>query len=309
MFERIPASDREAWLALRGKDVTASVCGALLGVHEYKSAFDLYGEKAGRIPQNKEETKAMERGRRVEGAAVGIIRDEHPEWEVFHNDGESRVYYRDTAARIGATPDVRVIDGHGRLGNIQVKSVEQSVYRRKWMTPDREVEPPLWIAVQSLIEGHLMGADWCAVCPLVIGFGIDAPIIEIPARPAVIDLVYERTAELWRMIAAGEEPPPDFGRDGDAIEAMYATDDGSEMDLTRFPRADEIAAAHAKLKAVTKDAKRKIEALDAEMKSILGNAAIGVFPDGRRVTWKTTNRKAFSVRETTFRTLRYPTED
>lgn len=305
MFEKIPASDRNAWLALRGKDVTASIAGALLGVHEYTTAYSVWALKTGRIKDDFEENPAMRRGTLLEPVAVEILRQEHPDWEIHHNTGPDRVYYRDTEARIGGTPDLTIINENGR-GNLQIKSVEQSVYRRKWITPEQVVEPPLWIAVQSLLEGHLTGADWCGVAPLVIGFGIDLPLISIPAKPKIIEAVYDKTREFWDVVASGEEMAPDFARDGEVIERMFSSDDGSEADLSGNKRADQIVLERNALAASIKEAEEHKKTLDAEIKAMLGNHAAGVLADGRRVTWKTINRKGYEVAPTQFRQLRYP---
>jgi len=61
--ERIVPANRSAWLAARGRDVTASQIGALFGEHEYMTPFSLWGLKTGRIPREEEETPAMQRGR------------------------------------------------------------------------------------------------------------------------------------------------------------------------------------------------------------------------------------------------------
>lgn len=307
MFERIPASDRDAWLKLRGHDITASIAGALLGVHEYTSAFQVWALKTGRIQDDPEETPAMRRGTLLERVAVDILREEKPDWEIHHNTGETRIYYRDSAARVGATPDILVHEG-GRLGIVQVKSVEQSIYRKKWQTQEREVEPPLWIAVQALIEGHLVGADWVAVAPLVIGFGIDLPLIMIPPKPKIIEAVYSKTEEFWDIVARGEEMSPDFARDGEAIERLFAADDGSEADLSGNERAAEIVAARGQHKKWIKDQEKIVEALDTEMKMLLGNHVAGVLADGRKVSWQSQTRREHIVQESTFRVLRYPRE-
>ena len=86
-----PASHEE-WLALRRQDITASVAGALLGVHPKSSPFQLWAEKTGLVPEtDDEETPAMKRGRRLEPVVIQIIREEHPTWGIKANP----LYYRD----------------------------------------------------------------------------------------------------------------------------------------------------------------------------------------------------------------------
>jgi hypothetical protein len=306
-IQRLDASDQATWLSLRGRDVTASSAGALFGVHEYVTPFLLWALKSGRVANDPEDTPAMRRGRLLEPVAVAILQEDHPAWTVEHNEGPGRVYLRDAAARIGATPDVFAHDPDRGRGIVQIKSVEASIYRKKWVNPDtHEVEPPLWIAVQTLLEGHLDGADFIDVAPLVVGHGVELQRIPIAPNPSLINRLYDRVGEFWRMIERGDEPAPDYAQDGATIARMYDADDGGEMDLG--PRASEIVEARAALKADIKAAEAGIETLNAEIKDMLGNCAIGMLDDGRRVTWKTTHRKAYQVPESQFRTLRFPRE-
>jgi predicted phage-related endonuclease len=307
-IQRLDASDQATWLSLRGRDVTASSAGALFGVHEYVTPFLLWALKSGRVADDPEDTPPMRRGRLLEPVAVAILQEDNPRrTKTFtHNAGPGRIYLRDAAARVGATPDVFVDDERG-VGIIQIKSVEASIYRKKWINPDtHEVEPPLWIAVQTLLEGHLNGADWLEVAALVVGHGVELQRILIAPNPSLINRLYDRVGEFWRMIERGDEPAPDYAQDGATIARMYDADDGGEMDLG--PRASEIVEARAALKADIKAAEAGIETLNAEMKDMLGNCAIGVLDDGRKVTWRTTHRKAYQVPESQFRTLRFPRE-
>jgi hypothetical protein len=49
MVEKIAIINEAQWLALRKEDVTASVAGALLGVHEYTTAYGLWAQKTGAL--------------------------------------------------------------------------------------------------------------------------------------------------------------------------------------------------------------------------------------------------------------------
>ena len=60
------ASNRTVWLERRKQDITASVAGALFGVHEYTTCFELWALKSGRLNRDPEETPQMRRGRLLE---------------------------------------------------------------------------------------------------------------------------------------------------------------------------------------------------------------------------------------------------
>ena len=102
-IERIaidPVRDRATWLALRQHDITASDVPAICGEGLFGSATKVWAEKLGKVgPQ--EMTEAMKRGLWGEAAVFSAIEMEYPDWEVRR----AKVYLRDTAARLGATPD------------------------------------------------------------------------------------------------------------------------------------------------------------------------------------------------------------
>ncbi|MDF3606523.1 hypothetical protein PE067_10465 [Paracoccus sp. DMF-8] len=100
----------------------------------------------------------MKRGRLLEPVAVQLIREQNPAWDVTHNAANE--YWRDPEARIGATPDTIVRCPERGLGTVQIKSVEQSAYRRNWLDAEGNPEPPLWIQHQATLEAHMIGAQW-----------------------------------------------------------------------------------------------------------------------------------------------------
>lgn len=308
VIEVIQPKDSRAWLKARGQDITASVVGALFGAHDFVTPYELWAIKTGRVKQQEGETDAMRRGRLLEPVAVQIICEERPFWTVQHNASEN-TYFRDPARRIGATPDVIAHCPERGKGVVQIKSVEAGVYRRKWLDEEGNPEAPLWIALQAMQEAHLTGAQWAAVMPLVIGFGIEAPLIDIPLdnMPGVIDAITERAAEFWEMVREDREPQVDYERDAALIDRLYAIGDPrEEVDLTACPYLIEDIQRRAELRAEI--AAREVEAtgIETRIKALMGAAEVGHLPGGRTVTWKTQKRRAPDGRWITARPLRLP---
>lgn len=305
-IEIIRPRDRAAWLRARGRDVTASVVGALFGEHEFTTIYELWMMKAGRLPRQDEETPAMQRGRLLEPVAVQLLREMHPDWSLVHNAAEN-VYFRDPIHRLGGTPDViATAPGRGQ-GAVQIKSVEASVFRRKWLDEDGNVEPPLWISLQATLEAYLTGSEWAAVAPLVIGHGLEMPMVEIPIVEGVVDAMKERSLEFWEMVASGNEPQPDYARDAGVIERIYG--DGNqfeEVDLTPDNRVPTLLERRRDAKRQITDLVDEVSTIDAEIKSKMGLAHLAHIPGGRKITWKPQRRAGFFVEPTTVRVLRYP---
>lgn len=296
---------RAEWLALRRETVGASEVAALLGVHPWITAYGLYALKAGLALADQEETPAMRRGRMLEDDALAILQEERPGWTVTPNPMPGGCFFRNMATRESCTPDgfVTSPDRPGR-GTAQVKSVQKHVFSRQWKTEDGTIEPPLHVAVQAVQEARLTGAQWAVVVALVVDYGIDAHVIEVPLYPGLITRIEAEVAAFWRGVEARQPPDPDYARDGATIAALYAPDDSlPPVDLN----GNSIVAAVARrerMSRLIKRAETKKKTAEAEIVEKLAGATVGRLPDGRVVTRKIQYRREFISPETSFPVLR-----
>lgn len=295
-----PITTREAWLALRHKDVTASAAPALLGIHPFITAYALAMEKREKeAPAPLEETGALRRGNRLEG----LVRDEvaamRAEWDVK----PGLVYLRDPEARLGATPDTIVQCPKRGLGTVQIKTAAEPIFRKKWMV-DGAVEVPAWIAVQANIEADLLGADWAAVAVLSVGFGWDVHVIEIPVHKPLMARIREEVAKFWAILDAGRMPDPDYARDGALISQIYAqAAPGKTIDLSLDNRIQSLLADRVRLKAEIKERDALLDQVDAEIRDKLGDAERAIVP-GWKLSHTTVNRRGYTVEAKSYRQLR-----
>ena len=299
-IDRYPIEGRDMWLALRQQDVTASAAGALLGGHPYVSAYGLWALKSGRIKEDALETPAMRRGRLLEPVAVELLREERPDWTIERGAH----YYRDAARRIGATPDALAHDAEGRLGVIQIKSVEPSIFRRNW-SGEEGVEPPLWIALQAMIESELTGATWAVVAALTVSHGIEIHVVEIDLthRAPIMARLEEAVADFWRTVAAGSIPDIDYGRDLALVERLYVPS-GETIDLSQDNQVLDLVAERTSLGKTVKDAEARLVGIKGALLDKLGSASIGLLPDGRALKAARLSRKAYTVPAGTYLQLR-----
>ncbi len=303
--ERFRIKDRAMWHALRGRDITASVIGALVDAHEYTTAFELWALKSGKVKPDTEETAAMERGTLLEPVAVELIRKRHPDWKVLY---PVAWYYREPANRIGCTPDVFVIDpSRSGFGNYQIKSVESSIFRRKWRQDDDVVEPPFWIGLQTTTEATLTGASWSMVGALVVGHGLDLHEAEIPIHAGAMGRLRRESLAMWRRIEQDDPPPADYAKDGETIASLYAdADEGLMIDLRSNNRVGGLLERRLSLQARVSDgnaAEKDRKAIDAELLHILGDAAYGSLPGGRVLCAKTVTKRPGYTAGSTYRTI------
>jgi hypothetical protein len=295
-----PVTDRASWLARRTKDVTASAAGAVLGCHEFITPYELHCLKAGLITEDPEQTPAMERGTLLEPVAIELIKRRYPTWHV-EQPGK---YYRDPVVRLGATPDLFAVDpDRVGLGVVQIKNCEPSVFRRKWRGENGEIEVPLWIAVQALIEAHLTAASWAAVAVLRVGYGLDLDLIEIPLHRPLIAKVETEVQAFWRGVEAGQPPDPDLIRDGALIEVLYVPS-GETVDLSGDNLAVELADEREQMSDAQKAAKVRLGEIKAELLLKLGGASAGRLADGRLITANRINRGSYEVGPSSYMDLR-----
>lgn len=292
MIERIAITSREQWLEARRQDVTASAIAALLGVHPYQSAYGLWMLKNGEASEDPEETPPMKRGRRLEKVAVEILHEEHSEF--IFDAYPHGFYYRDPAARLGATPDVTARDKQGRLGVIQIKSVEPRKFKEAWHNENGELVPPLYVAVQAIVEAHLTGAEWAAVAALVVSHGADLHVVPVPIHLGIIDRLKAEVAAFWRSIKSGQRPDPDHGRDGKLLEQMFVGN-GEIVDLSEDNHLVELADERKRLSADAKAAECRLKRIKSELLAKIGNASAARIADGRLITAKRIERNGYAV--------------
>ena len=294
--EQHPVTTRGEWLRWRKQDITASGAAALLGAHPFVTAYGLWAEKTGAVVSDDEMTEAMERGIELEPIAVKRLAKKQPTWRVE----QPNTYYRDPVTRLGATPDCFAHDPErDGFGVVQVKSVEPSVFRKKWRSEDGEVEPPLWIVVQAIIEAHLTGASWAAVAALVISYGIELHVVEVPLHAGIIDRIKSETAAFWEMVAGGQRPDPDWKRDGRLIEALYDPT-GEVIDLSEINYLPELADEKDALSAQKAVADLRLKEIKAEFLARLGSASAARIADGRIITAKRVNKAGYSVKPSSY---------
>ncbi|HLP67384.1 MAG TPA: YqaJ viral recombinase family protein [Rhizobium sp.] len=272
--ELILPGDRADWLVLRKDFITASVAGALLQCHPYTTSYQIWALKTGRIEESTEENEAMRRGRLLEPVAVAMLREERPTWTIDYR--ADNAFYFDRAIRLGATPDAFAYrpDTDGR-GIVQFKTSSEEAFRSGWLDPDTgDVEVPLWIAVQAIIEAKMTGADWAVVAVLVVGRGIRMEVIDIPLHAQVWQALLIATAEFWRVTDAGEHPPVDWDRDGSAVLDVNRWAEAKRIDLSDDDTVDLFASDLEDTRTKRRELQKREDVLRAQILYAMGSAEI-----------------------------------
>jgi predicted phage-related endonuclease len=313
-IERIPLADadgrvdRAAWLALRAQDVTASDVGAVCGEGMYGSAAKVWAEKRGVLPPQ-EQTEAMKRGIWGEAAVFEALALEHPDWVLRR----AKVYFRDPAARLGATPDGAAIvpDREGTV-IVQCKVIAAPVFRNDWLHDERddiqtgEATAPLAYQLQTLTEAMLSESSAGVLAVLVVdAFKWALRLFWIERHPEAEGSIRTRVAAFWRdYLDPGIQPPLDPSRDAELVKTLFPRDNGTEIDLSADNAIPGLLDERDTLKAIVKANETRLDEIDTDIKGKMGEATYARTADGRTISWKLQHRAEYVAKATSFRVLR-----
>jgi predicted phage-related endonuclease len=282
MIEQHEITTREAWVALRSKDVTASRVAALWGLHPYCTAGQLFAQARG-VELPKPSGELLERGNDLEAVVAAKVARENPTWKIE----KAKHYYRDSVIRLGATPDYYVVCPERGRGILQCKTVGAWQFKKNYVDDDA----PVWIKLQATVEMMLTGASWGVIGVLVIGdFQYELHTFPQERHAAAELKITKGVAEFWRQVDAGIEPVFDFDRDADLIALLYpSATEGKTIDLRGDNRVIAVLEELNLLAARNRDDEKAIKALKAELREKIKDAEIALVP-GWKLSLKETHR-------------------
>jgi predicted phage-related endonuclease len=288
----------DQWLELRHSDVTASAVGALFDCHPYLTPLGLYAQKIQLNPPASIDNGVLRRGRWFEAAAIKAAKETKPDWKIE----EPGIYVRDAAHAIGCTPDASFVDENGECGALQIKTVGKQKWKEEWVDGDA-INVPFWIVLQAYVEARLMNFTKAAVAALVCDeYAPELHIVEFNCPQTTYARIAKEVGRFWDLVEARTPPAADYSKDAGALAQLY-TGAGPAVDLSgdeAFRKLlDEREAILARRNQAIEDAEQSRARIIAAMKN-----AEAVVCDNRIVSFREQTRKAHTVGEATFRTLR-----
>lgn len=288
-IEHRTITSRDEWLEWRKQDVTASVVGALFGVHPYTTSLRIYAEKRG-VEFPDADSKTMRRGRWLEPAVATAVEEERPEWKLR----APKVYLRDPDLRLGCTPDY-FIDGDPRgLGVLQCKTVAPSVYARDWLGGS---EIPLWVTLQALTEMMLSDAAFGAVAVLLVDpHNMEVAILDVPRHADSELKILLAVRNFWQQVASGLEPDPNFSKDAEVIKLLAPRETpGKQIDFSRHNELPAMLAERAELLSRMGADEDRCDEIEAEVKYLMGDAEFANGLPDWKITYRVQQRAGYTV--------------
>lgn len=239
-----------AWLTLRGGFSNGSSAAVHVREHEYESIGDWFVEK--RTGATKDETRAMTRGKALEGAIRDWFLAEHP---YLGPASPLDVMFR--VGRLLVTPDSELL---GRNEGIEVKASPGKTGQRS----------RYWQCVAALAA-----TDWDGIYLVeLIPGDYRATYISREEAAADIDRLLAAVDEDWSWVDLGL-PPPDAVFDADQVFKLWPQPSIAKIDLPHAASvaAGDLADARARKKVAEADEKAARDVIaDAMRDCVLGMA-------------------------------------
>lgn len=288
------AQEKIEWLKERRSSIGASEAAAVLGLHPYHSPLSLYYEKTTGAEPAPEETEYQEWGHlleepiaqkyaRVTGREVVAVKD------------PSQSFRHPVLPWITASPDrfYRLPERMMELLPLELKAADR--YK-----PDDEL--PVHWQIQNQQQMAVTGAFQGS-------FGILGPFrkfytADLERNEDFIKYLFQKLERFWFDHVLPRVPPPADGHQAttEALKRMFPT---AEMKFVELP---EKYLDHVQTLELISDKMKELEGkkdlLKNEIRLAMGDAAIGVFPDGSGYSCKVTKKEAYTVDATEYRTLR-----
>lgn len=248
-FRQCKKTERHlAWLKSRKAGVGGSDMSTILGLNSFKTPYELWLEKTGRVePEDISDKWALVKGNALENELRKRFRAQHPEMLV--TDGTDKQFISRGKPYLRASLDGILQGEDGSFGILEIKTAGN---RRAgdWRDEDGNLRiPPYYLAqveFYALVTGWTWGYVYAAI-------GDDEPV-EIPFKADVEDMaaIGEAAADFWRFVTTGTppqlttvgdvqkaypEPTPDIV-DESADEADDVTAEVMEADTSEDTEAD-----------------------------------------------------------------------
>lgn len=297
-MSRTVLSNRATWLAKRSLGIGASDAAAVLGVSPWHSPLSLFYTKRGEAPENQGQAFARRLGLELEDPIARLWSGEtnrqfvRPAPGCFWLDQHAtRPYMLASIDGLCAhTPTDSDLD--------DVLEIKTAAISKAAIWQD---EPPIDYIVQVQHQLAVTGAKFATIAALI--GGVQLRYADIERDDEFIAMLEAACEEFWRRVELNDPPPPD-GSDAtrEFLKKLYPTAKPASVELP--PEAVEWDQERERVKAEIKTLQAVEQECENQIKAAIGENAQGTLRNGIVYTLKETHRASYTVKETTYRTLR-----
>lgn len=283
MIREISYNSKEEWLELRKKlGVGGSDAGAVIGMNPYKSAYTLWAEKTGRVPEF-EGNLITEVGSYLEAFVA----------ELFERETGKKVRRKNRMLVNDAYPfafaDVdRLVVGEKAL--LEIKTTN-SIPIMKQLRNSSEFPEAYYaqvvhyLAVSGLEKAYLAVLINCR----------EFKVFELERDEDEIVALMGAEEEFWCGYVKNDTPPPADGAasTSDTITAIYPESNDDTVSLIAY---ETDLKQYMNFNALIKDLERQRDEVANRIKAFMGESGRGE-SDGYKVSWTSSSRSSFDSKK------------
>ena len=256
----IPWADHDEWLGIRREHIGGSDAGAIIGMNPYASAFSVWAEKTGKVPEFEGNVSTKvgsyledlvaklfmeETGKKVQRLNFTLVNEKYP-WACANIDRE--VIGEDAILEIKTT-----------------SSWENAKMFRNGQYPD------MWYCQMT----HYLGVTGCRKAYLAVLIeSREFRIFELDRNEEEIEALMRAEKEFWDNYVIPVKTPPVDGHSAttDAIRKIFTEEAGEAVDLSDF---SELFQRRKILIENKKQIQTEVDSLENQLKTVMANAPSG----------------------------------
>lgn len=247
----ISVRDQTHWHELRSQHIGASDVAALFDMSPFTTLWQLWMEKSGKLPpEDLSDNKSVQAGTFLES---GIANWAAHRWDM-KIEKVVDYYTADDCPGMGASLDFQTDGGHP----VEIK---WSAHGDGWeYEGDTITCAPDNYVLQVLHQMACTGAEYGWLIALIRN---EPRRMKVPRSVEIISKIKSHVAKFWDSVRAGEEPPVDFDKDGEAVVRLLDFVPMSEVTLTT--EHAHLFQTYLENAAIEKEAKAKKDAAKTEL--------------------------------------------
>lgn len=287
-FQQPKRADREAaWLESRKKGVGGSDVSTIMGLNKYKTAYQLWMEKTGRMqPEDISDKWAVIKGNTLENELRKRFRAKHPETLV--TDGTDKQFILNGKPYMRASLDGIIQTPEG-FGVLEIKTAN---HRRAgdWHDSDGNLRPPIYYLTQVMF--YLLVTGWkFAIFYADIDEG--EPVeIRVERDEEDIQAIQQAVDGFWAHVTDDTEPEL-TGADVDLTQSDIMPEGWEQTEDTEL---EDLLNRINGYKAEENAAKKARTACEDRVKQLIGNDRQGFITRDWKAGYTTIHYKAQEAR-------------
>lgn len=279
MIKEISYKSKEEWLSKRKGYIGGSDAGAVVGLNHYKSAYSLWAEKTGKIPEFDGNTTT-----RVGGYLEELVADMFTEETGKKVRRKNKILINEEYPWACADVDRMIVGEKAILeckttnSPIAIKKFKNGEYPESWYC-----QMTHYLAVTGLSKAYLA----------VLIESRDFKVFELDRDEDEIAALMRAEQDFWEHVKTDTPPTADgLLSTSETLVALYAQSNAETVDLYGY---ENDLAQYISILAQIKDLEAAKEEMANKVKAFLGEAGKGE-NERFRVSWTTSERKSLDAK-------------